>query len=176
MEIIRAEKAIRVLVFLSAIKVSTTKQNREGIFLCSYGTHYYTMSATQNLPRSVIVTGGASGIGLAMVRHFASLPNHAIAILDVNEKAGRRVSEDLGQEFPETRLSFKKCNIASWDEQAAVFEDVYREHGNRVDVVMANAGINEGGPVTVVDLDEEKPSRPELKTLDINLVGTIYSE
>lgn len=134
------------------------------------------MSTAQDFPRSVIVTGGASGIGLAMVRHFAGLPNHLVAILDVNEEAGCKVAADLGREFPQTRLSFKKCNIASWDEQAAVFEQVYREHGNRVDVVMANAGINEGGPVTVVDLDEEKPSRPELKTLDINLSGTIYSK
>lgn len=125
--------------------------------------------------KSVIVTGGASGIGLAMSRHFAS-EGHNIAILDVNVEAGENVAKELQTEFPGTKVSFKRCDVSSWDEQARVFEEVYREHGGVIDVVMANAGIAEGGAVTVVDLKEDTPSKPRLKTLDINLVGTIYCE
>lgn len=124
--------------------------------------------------KSIIVTGGASGIGLAMVRFFAGEAAHQIAILDVNEEAGQRAAAEVAAEHPRARVSFKKCNVASWDEQAAVFGDVYREHGGCLDIVMANAGIDEGGAVTVVDLAEDIPSRPNLRTLDVNLLGTIY--
>ncbi|KAK1753538.1 hypothetical protein QBC47DRAFT_303276 [Echria macrotheca] len=126
------------------------------------------------MAKSVVVTGGASGIGLAMSRHFAS-QGYRVAILDINSETGPEVAAEIAAEFPTATVCFKKCNVASWEEQAAVFEDVFHEHGNRIDIVMANAGINEGGPVTIVDLQEQKPSRPNLRTLDINLTGTIYS-
>jgi len=125
--------------------------------------------------KSVIVTGGASGIGLAMSRHFAS-QGHQVALLDVNSDAGQKEAEKLAVEYPAAAVRFKKCDVASWDELAAVFKEVFSEHGGRLDIVMANAGIAEGGGVTVVDLDEEEPSPPRLKTLDINLIGVIYCE
>ncbi|KAK0611270.1 hypothetical protein B0T14DRAFT_324519 [Immersiella caudata] len=125
-------------------------------------------------PKSIIVTGGASGIGLATSRHFAS-QGHRIAILDINADVGLRVAQELAEEYPASIVVFKKCDVASWDEQAAVFKDVFLEHGGRLDIVMANAGIAEGGMITVVDLEEEEPSPPRLRTLEINLIGVIYS-
>ncbi|KAK0649546.1 hypothetical protein B0T16DRAFT_324936 [Cercophora newfieldiana] len=124
--------------------------------------------------RSVIVTGGASGIGLAMSRHFAS-QGHRVAILDVNAESGLEAASELAGEFPTATVVFKKCDVASWEEQAAVFKEVYHEHGGSLDFVMANAGIAEGGKITVVDLKEEEPSPPKLATLNINLIGVIYS-
>lgn len=124
---------------------------------------------------SVIVTGGASGIGLAMSRHFASL-GYQVAILDVNAKSGLEAAKELSEEYPAATVVFKKCDVVSWEEQAAVFKEVFHEHGGKLDVVMANAGIAEGGSVTVVDLEEEEPSPPRLTTLNINLIGVIYCE
>ena len=58
------------------------------------------------------------------------------------------------------------------DGLADIFEQIHREQG-RIDVVMANAGISKEPRLIV---DEETPSKPALHTLDVNLVGTIYSE
>jgi len=126
-------------------------------------------------PKSVIVTGGASGIGLAMSRHFAS-QGHRVAILDVNTESGLTVASDLARDYPHATVSFKKCDISSWDEQARVFKEVYHGHGDQLDIVMANAGVSEQGVSSAINLDEEEPLKPNTKVLDVNLTGTIYCE
>jgi NAD(P)-dependent dehydrogenase (short-subunit alcohol dehydrogenase family) len=78
-------------------------------------------------------------------------------------------------EFPEATVVFKKCDVSSWDEQAAVFKEVCRQHRG-IHLVMANAGVSEQGTTSAITLGEEKPSKPKLAALNINLVGTIYSE
>ncbi|KAK3346312.1 hypothetical protein B0T25DRAFT_276340 [Lasiosphaeria hispida] len=128
----------------------------------------------ETAPKSVIVTGGASGIGLAMSRYFASLGSQ-VAILDVNTDSGAKVAAELATEYPQATVSFKQCDVTLWDEQAAVFQEVYHGHSDRIDVVMANAGVSEQGVTTIVDLGEDTPSPPKLKSLNINLIGTIYS-
>ena len=128
------------------------------------------------LPRkSVIVTGGASGIGLAITRHFAS-EGHNIAILDINSSSGPQIAAEIATEFRQSAIKFWKCDVSSWEEQAAVFKAVYEEHGNNVDIVVANAGISEQGQTTLIDLKEETPSEPRLKSVNINFVGVIYCE
>jgi len=132
-------------------------------------------TTTKHEPKSIIVTGGASGIGLAMSRHFAS-QGHRVAILDVNTQTGPQAAAEIAAEHPAATVVFKKCDVSSWDEQAAVFKEVFHEHGDSLDVVMANAGISEGGSVTVVNLKEAEPTKPRLTALEINLLGVIYCE
>ncbi|KAL1983962.1 hypothetical protein VTN96DRAFT_9736 [Rasamsonia emersonii] len=121
--------------------------------------------------KSIIVTGGASGIGLGITRSLASETSH-ISILDINAAAGEQTLATLQNEFPEASFSFHQCDVSSWESQAAAFEEVYHAQG-RIDHVFANAGITEKGKLIVKD--EEKPSKPELVTLNVNLVGVIYS-
>jgi NAD(P)-dependent dehydrogenase (short-subunit alcohol dehydrogenase family) len=123
--------------------------------------------------KSVIVTGGGSGIGLAMARHFAS-EGHRVAILDLNSESGVKVAAELSTEYPSSAVSFRKCDVSSWDEQAAAFKDIYETHGG-VDVVMANAGISEQGSTTAIDLSEETPTEPRLGAIKVNLIGVVYS-
>ncbi|GAB1317219.1 15-hydroxyprostaglandin dehydrogenase [NAD(+)] [Madurella fahalii] len=134
--------------------------------------------------KSILVTGGASGIGLALVRHFASQPaaTHSIAILDINAAAGPSVAASVAAEFPACKISFHACDVSSWDSQAAAFEAVFRAHGNRLDVVIANAGVSEGGVSSLVRLDGgggdgdgEPPVRPSVKAVEVNLLGVVYS-
>jgi NAD(P)-dependent dehydrogenase (short-subunit alcohol dehydrogenase family) len=125
--------------------------------------------------KSVVVTGGGSGIGLAMTRHFAS-EGHLVAILDVNTASGLKVAAELASEYPNAQVTFKKCDVSSWKEQAAVFKEVFEEHGGKIDVVLANAGISEQGETSSVDLKEETPSEPRLGAINVNLIGVIYCE
>lgn len=123
--------------------------------------------------KSVVVTGGGSGIGLAMARHFASR-GHLVAILDVDANSGAKVVTELSSECPNAKITFKKCDVSSWAEQAAVFKEVFTEHGDRIDIVLANAGISEQGETSSVNLVEELPSEPRLGAINVNLIGVIY--
>lgn len=121
----------------------------------------------------VVITGGASGIGLAMTRHFAA-QGQDIAVLDVNAIEGPSIVAALVKEYPDSRLLFEKCDVSSWQDQAAVFKKTFDQYG-RIDIVMANAGISERGRSDMAVLDEEKPSQPRLDTVNVNLVGVMNS-
>jgi hypothetical protein len=118
-------------------------------------------------------TGGASGIGLALVQFFASHGCN-VALLDISLEPATHVQSllsSLRQQFPSVKFIFQKCDVSSWDEQAEAFGKVYKEVGS-IDVVCANAGIVEAGKF--LGVEEGEPKRPNLKTLDIDLNGTLY--
>jgi NAD(P)-dependent dehydrogenase (short-subunit alcohol dehydrogenase family) len=116
--------------------------------------------------------GGASGIGLAIVKFFAS-QHSTVAVLDINEASGADLVNSLAADFPKASISYKKCDISSWDDQKSAFEQIYKENG-RIDVVIPNAGITEKG--SFIPKNDGEPQKPNLTTLDVNLVGTLYSE
>lgn len=159
-----------------------------GLSVCLSSTtklHYpptNTMSTTPTPPKSILITGGASGIGLALTRHFASQPSRPqIAILDVNAASGPSVAAAVAAEFPGSAVTFHRCDVSSWDEQAEAFARVFEAHGGRLDVVVANAGVSEQGVTTLVRLDDdggegEGPVRPRVKTVEVNLLGAIYCQ
>ncbi|KAJ5946107.1 hypothetical protein N7454_002946 [Penicillium verhagenii] len=127
--------------------------------------------------RSIVVTGGASGIGLGITKHFIQDPSANttthVTILDINPTTGAQTLEQLRAEFPSASVSFEECDVSSWESQAAVFEKVFHQQG-RIDMVFANAGITERGSL-LPSKDGQGPVKPNLGTLNVNLVGTIYS-
>ncbi|KAJ4414930.1 hypothetical protein N0V82_007643 [Gnomoniopsis sp. IMI 355080] len=123
--------------------------------------------------RVAIVSGGASGIGLAMSQHFAS-EGYDVAIFDVDVKAGKDIVSQLASEHPQMRVVFKLCDVSSWQSQAQNFKEVHGEFG-RIDVVCANAGISEKGTSALASIETDEPVEPNLKTMDVNLSGVIYS-
>lgn len=126
-----------------------------------------------------IVTGGASGIGRAMSEHLAG-QGYRVAVMDVQElKPPTGNDDDDGSgSGGGTITTYGGVDVASWDAQMAVFQAVYARHG-RIDVVCANAGISESGASSVLTTADAaatgEPVKPELKTLDVNLTGTIYT-
>lgn len=94
-------------------------------------------------------------------------------MVDVNRQ-GEEIVRELSAEYRNAggKLTFQNADISDWDELATVFEQVFKRHG-RIDIVLANAGISKEDSLIV---DEEKPSKPRLTTLDVNLTGTIYSK
>ena len=48
--------------------------------------------------RNVLVTGGASGIGLALARRFAQAGD-AIVLADLNDAAGQAMADELGGSY-----------------------------------------------------------------------------
>lgn len=126
--------------------------------------------------RSIIITGGASGIGLGIAEHFASSKekNH-ITLLDINPTSGSQALDSLRSKYPGASLSFEACDVSSWESQAEAFEKVARERGG-VDVVFANAGITEYGKFIwdAIEGSYGKPLKPVLSTVDVNFLGVVY--
>lgn len=128
--------------------------------------------------KSIIITGGAGDIGLALAHHFAASPTNRIALLDIDPAAGLRAVSTIRAKHPHTNanVSFVHCDVASWASQAAAFQAVFEAHGGVVDVVVANAGVTEGGGWEEEE-DGEGPREPRVgAVVGVNLVGVVYSE
>jgi len=125
-------------------------------------------------PRVAVVTGGASGIGLAIGKHFASQDTR-VAILDVDLEAARRAAAEILSAFPAAAVHSVRCDVSSWEEQKVAFSSVYQTFG-RIDVVAANAGVSEQGATSLAALGRETLEEPSLRSLNVNLVGVLYCE
>lgn len=110
-----------------------------------------------------IITGGASGMGLAVGTALVQRGNWAVHLLDLNGEAGSRAVKSLGG-----AAIFHKVNVTVYSELSQSFDDIFRAEG-RLDFVFGNAGI-----VERFNLYEEHPANtppPELdmRVVDINL-------
>jgi len=85
------------------------------------------------------VTGGASGIGAAVVRMLAR-EGASIGIADINESAGHALSADVGVE----RATFCRCDVSQFDDVRNAVERVVERFG-RLDLVFNIAGT--GAPL-----------------------------
>lgn len=115
------------------------------------------MTALNN--RVALVTGAASGIGLACARRFAA---EGATVIGIDRQA---VTEWLGSDSGHT---LHEADVTDADAQQAIVEATVQQHG-RLDILLTAAGIGDGGPVNM--LDEEAWDR----VLDINLKGTFLS-
>jgi len=120
--------------------------------------------------KSVIVTGGASGIGRAAIK-LAHDHGANVTIADVTVEAGEKYAAEL-----KDRAIFVKTDVTSWDSIINLFETAYAKFGP-IDVVCGNAGIAGFDNLLDDEIDETsgKLKAPVLKSIDVNLVGAIYT-
>lgn len=108
-----------------------------------------------------VVTGGASGIGLACCREFAE--RHAdVAVLDLDEKAGARAVEEVRRRGTQGEFFRADVSKAAQVEQA-VGAIVARLGG--IDILVNNAGIQRYATATTCPEEEWD------QVLGINLKG-----
>jgi NAD(P)-dependent dehydrogenase (short-subunit alcohol dehydrogenase family) len=112
----------------------------------------------------ILVTGGASGIGAAIARHWANL-GHDVTITDVNDHAGRSLATELGCAFAHLDVR----DEAEWKNFAAAHE--------AFDVVFLNAGVATGDLIfgnpdssafTSFDITAYR------RTLGVNVDGVVF--
>ena len=108
--------------------------------------------------KRVVVTGGASGIGLAAARRFVE-ENGKVVILDNNQEALNNARSEL------SALAGGVCaDVSSPDEIEAAFKEVDEIMGG-IDILISNAGISIRQPFMKLDYDQWS------KVLRINLDG-----
>ena len=73
--------------------------------------------------RSFLVTGGASGLGEAVVRAIVKQGGNVV-IADLNESAGQALVDELGD-----NARFTRCDVTSSDEVQAAVDTAEKEFG-----------------------------------------------
>ncbi|RDW61603.1 NAD(P)-binding protein-27 [Coleophoma crateriformis] len=126
--------------------------------------------------RTALITGGASGMGLAVAQALSARGNWSIYLVDLNSAAGNAAAASL------KNACFHQCNITSYASLSAVFQRVFRAN-SRIDFVFANAGIAEKANFytkhaprsddEVDDDNDEPPPEPDLLVVDICLKAVI---
>jgi 3alpha(or 20beta)-hydroxysteroid dehydrogenase len=109
--------------------------------------------------RTVIVTGGARGLGASHARGFIA-EGANVVIADVLEHEGRTLAEEVGEHAIFSRLDV--TSEAEWAATVAAAEGAF----SPVSVLVNNAGIARVGPIA-----ETEPAAWR-QLIDINLTGT----
>jgi NAD(P)-dependent dehydrogenase (short-subunit alcohol dehydrogenase family) len=129
--------------------------------------HTVVPDTKQMKNKSVIVTGGANGIGEACVRAYVKA-GAFVTFADMAEAKGKELEAELngpqgktGDALEGERVAFIKCDIRDWDQQIAMFETARtRSPEKSVDVVVANAGISRSSGDSLWNLDGERSFPP----------------
>jgi len=88
--------------------------------------------------KNIIITGGASGIGLAITQLFASKGNN-VYFLDYNEPLGTEIEKELVDKG--YKVTFLQADVSKLDEVNKTFERL----PEKIDVMVNNAGISHIG-------------------------------
>jgi NAD(P)-dependent dehydrogenase (short-subunit alcohol dehydrogenase family) len=93
-----------------------------------------TVDLTQRLQdRVAVITGGASGIGLATARRFAA-EGARVVIADLDPTSGETAASEVAG-------AYRHVNVADQVSVDALFDGVFAEFG-RLDIAFNNAGIS----------------------------------
>jgi NAD(P)-dependent dehydrogenase (short-subunit alcohol dehydrogenase family) len=108
----------------------------------------------------VLVTGGASGIGAAMARRFASDGAGMVIVTDIDAVGIAAVVDEIGG------VGFV-LDVTDESRTAAVIAQVEESYG-RIDLLCLNAGIPTDGSV-------DAPNEDWQRTWDVNVMAHVYA-
>ncbi|MCO5589187.1 hypothetical protein L7F22_043153 [Adiantum nelumboides] len=112
-----------------------------------------------------IVTGGASGIGEATCRLFAS-QGAKVIIADIKDEDGHRVQEQIGGPS-----SYCHCDVTIETEVASLVDFALAKYG-ALHVMFNNAGVTDGGHIGAtlshLNMDEY------MRVMDVNVKGVVH--
>jgi NAD(P)-dependent dehydrogenase (short-subunit alcohol dehydrogenase family) len=112
-----------------------------------------------------IVTGGASGIGAALVRALAAR-GAAVVIADLDEASAKEVAATVNA-GASGAVSAAALDVRDADAVSDLVSRTAAEHG-RLDLMFNNAGIAVGGKVDELVLDHWN------RVIDVNLRGVVH--
>jgi 5'-hydroxyaverantin dehydrogenase len=126
---------------------------------------------------SVLITGGASGLGLHAATFFAK-SGAFVTIADVQD--GSKLATDLANQG--YTAQFVCCDVTDWDSQVKAFQTALAFSPTKtLDMVAAYAGIDSTGHLVdyiaaaEVLLEGAPPSIPSLAPIEVNLKAVFYT-
>lgn len=142
--------------------------------------------------KTILLTGGATGLGAAFARHWASHGANLI-IGDVNDEAGEALVAELRSSASSSpppssvpHHHYVHADVTSWPDQVALFRRAATELSptGELDAVVASAGVSDrDGTITGRGLENppagldgpDVPPAPPLRCVQVNLIGAIYT-
>jgi NAD(P)-dependent dehydrogenase (short-subunit alcohol dehydrogenase family) len=114
--------------------------------------------------KTAFVTGGASGIGLAMAKAFAEAGMN-VMLADVEQGALDQARKDLGQYG--NHVLGVACDVADPDSVERAAQATFSAFG-KVHVLCNNAGVAAAGGIDLISVDNWR------WVVDVNLMGVVY--
>lgn len=111
-----------------------------------------------------IVTGGSSGIGLAVSQHLLQQSYHVVVVA--------RNRDRFNQAGLKSDCEFMQADVTDWDAMSRVFKYASGQYGH-IDLVVANAGILEESPHFWENGRGSEPVKPNTSCVQTNLIGVI---
>lgn len=108
------------------------------------------------------VTGGAKGIGAAIVKRFLDDGIAGVALLDMDEKLAQETAQSLDPSGQ--RVFPAKCDVSDEADVASAFAAIFDRFG-QVDILVNNAGITRDAMFHKMTIDQFK------KVMDVHLAG-----
>jgi rhamnulose-1-phosphate aldolase/alcohol dehydrogenase len=102
--------------------------------------------------RIALITGGASGIGRAAAFKLAAEGAHLV-IVDINPAAGQETVAALNKQFGSGRAIFVQADVTDEAQVKQALRAAVLAYGG-LDVLINNAGIAGGAPITETTLDD----------------------
>ncbi|KAI0123709.1 hypothetical protein BJ170DRAFT_697504 [Xylariales sp. AK1849] len=113
--------------------------------------------------KTVLITGGGTGIGASAARSFAEANVAAIVVAGRTEGTLKSTTAELTNLFPETKISYSIVDISSKDAVEALFEAL---------VVSPDILVNNAGYLPSVEHMATAPIDDWWKGFEINVLGT----
>ena len=117
-------------------------------------SHTSTVSKPEDSKRRVFITGGAEGIGKAIVEAFC-LAGNQVAFCDINETSGQETAKATG-------ATFHKVDVSDKNALESCMQTILAEW-NDIDIIVNNVGISKFSSITETSVEDFD------KILSINL-------
>ncbi|KAL5334914.1 hypothetical protein BJX70DRAFT_402113 [Aspergillus crustosus] len=114
--------------------------------------------------RLALITGASGGIGAACARQLAQKGVHLALTYSSNLTTINTLTSELKGTSPDLRISTHQVDVGSADQIQEMFLQIDKEHGQRPDILVSNAGYGKRVPqvwdITLEEFDH---------TLNVNL-------
>ena len=100
--------------------------------------------STQHKTRRVFITGGANGIGKAIVKTFRSA-GHRVAFCDYDKIAGKETALQTG-------TTFLQADVSNREALENCMQHLFKEWGD-IDIIINNVGISNFSPITETSVE-----------------------
>ena len=131
--------------------------------------------------KSIIITGGASGLGLATGTRWAEHGAY-VTLADLNKDDGEAAAADLTSKG--YNVTFVRCDVTDWTSSVAAFKHAVNFSPRKtLDIAALFAGVGGDGRNLVKQMEADNPEpsldkdpiEPSKQVLDINLDGVVKS-
>ena len=109
--------------------------------------------------RVIVVTGGARGIGRALVQRFAGEQPRAIVVADIDGHGAEKAAREIG-------AAGVQCDVSQERDVERLVKQVEATHG-KIDLFCSNAGIAVAGGPEASDADWQR-------IWDVNVMAHVY--